>query len=236
VTGEVLLEDPKGQIDGILLDLGVSSHQIDTAERGFAFMQEGPLDMRMDSSSDGLTAAHICNEFDVKELQRILKVYGEEPRARKVAESIVMHRPLRSTTDLVNAVAAVIPEYARSKRLGRISSLARVFQAFRIIVNQEVSVLERALLEMAPTLLKPGGRLVVLSYHSLEDRTTKRVMRDGVLTADSRTEKRDVYGNLIGPPRPFRPVGKMQTAQEAEVELNPRARSAKLRVAERQEG
>lgn len=222
----------ESSLDGLLLDLGVSSHQIDTAERGFSFQQHGPLDMRM--SGVGMTAADLCNELDVFELKRILKEYGDEPRAAKIADSIVKHRPLSTTTDLAEAVAAVTPEYAKKgRRMGRTATLARVFQSLRIVVNQEYQVLENVLTKVAPTLLCPGGRLVVLSYHSMEDRATKRAMRDGNLKKMQRDE-RDLYGNNIGPPRPFRTIGKKLKASPEEVELNPRARSATLRVAEKQ--
>jgi 16S rRNA (cytosine1402-N4)-methyltransferase len=250
-------------LDGILLDLGVSSHQIDEATRGFAFMQDGPLDMRMTAGgsnssnsgrtsshtipqqqpqSTGLSAADVCNEWDEQELTRIFKVYGDEPRARKIAASIVASRPLSKTFDLVAAVAAVTPAFSKkSKRLGRTATCARVFQSLRIVVNQEDVVLQRVLQETCPTLLRPGGRLVVLSYHSMEDRAAKRIMRDGSTTATSPTTRsaassqRDVYGNYNGPPKPFRPVQKPQKASAAEIELNSRARSATLRVAERLE-
>lgn len=225
-----------GNIDGILLDLGVSSHQIDVGERGFSINQDGPLDMRMDATGKtgaSLTAAHICNEFDAREIQRLLQVYGDEPRARRIAQAIVEHRPLQTTGDLVTAVSSVVPAFAKKgRRMGRSATMARVFQSLRITVNQELQMLEQALLEMAPTVLKPGGRLVVLSYHSLEDRITKRVMRDGTLEKVRHVEK-DLYGNSIGPPKPFRTMGKKLKATEEEVERNARARSATLRVAER---
>lgn len=221
-----------GVIDGILMDLGVSSHQINTAERGFAFLKDGPLDMRMNSKA-GITAADILNEFGVDEIRRILKQYGDEPRAKSISLSIVDRRPLSTTKDLVEAVAAVVPEFARKgRRMGRTATLARVFQALRIVVNQEDKVLTQALMEMCPALIKPGGRLVVLSYHSMEDRATKRVMRDGT-TGRRPDDKRDVYGNYIGTPRPWKTLGKPQKATDEEVELNSRARSATLRVAER---
>jgi 16S rRNA (cytosine1402-N4)-methyltransferase len=224
-------------VDGILLDLGVSSYQIDTAERGFAFMKDGPLDMRMNGQTGHLTAADLCNELDVTELRRIFSVYGDEPRARVIAESIMERRPLSTTGDLQLAVAAVTPQFARKgRRMGRMATLARVFQSLRIVVNHEDTVLERALTRMAPDLLNPGGRLAVLSYHSMEDRATKRVMRDGTVSkreANRNNEQKDLYGNYVGAPKPFRVVGKAQKASEAEVALNARARSATLRVAER---
>lgn len=225
-------------VDGILLDLGVSSYQIDTAERGFAFMKDGPLDMRMNGQRTGsVTAANLCNELDVFELKRIFSVYGDEPRARAIAESIVRERPLATTADLQAAVAAVTPQFARKgRRMGRMATMARVFQSLRIVVNQEDVVLERALTQMAPGLLKPGGRLVVLSYHSIEDRATKRVMRDGTVSkreANRNNEQKDMYGNYVGTPKPFQVVGKPRKATDEEVALNPRARSATLRIAER---
>lgn len=224
----------KEGVDGILLDLGVSSHQIDTAERGFAFMKDGPLDMRM--GGGGLSAADICNQFDENELRRILKVYGDEPRAKSIAQSIIKHRPLTTTDDLVEAVAAVTPSHAKSRRKGRTATLARVFQSLRIVVNQEDVVLEKALTEMCPTLVRPGGRLVVLSYHSMEDRYAKRAIRDGsVVWLGTHEDERDVYGNYAGKPKPWRRIGKREKATDEEVELNPRARSATLRVGERLE-
>eukprot|EP00527_Entomoneis_sp_CCMP2396_P004933 CAMPEP_0198142880 /NCGR_PEP_ID=MMETSP1443-20131203/5564_1 /TAXON_ID=186043 /ORGANISM="Entomoneis sp., Strain CCMP2396" /LENGTH=325 /DNA_ID=CAMNT_0043805995 /DNA_START=135 /DNA_END=1109 /DNA_ORIENTATION=- len=193
-----------GSVDGILLDLGVSSYQIDTPERGFAFMKDGPLDMRM-GRERGLTAADLCNELDQRELQRILKTYGDEPRARRIAQSIVERRPLTTTKDLVAAVSAVTPDFVKkSRRLGRTATLARVFQSIRIMVNQEDKVLNQALSEMCPALLRPGGRLAVLSYHSLEDRPTKRIIRDGTLYPTRQTNEKDMYGNFVGTPRPFR--------------------------------
>lgn len=234
VTKQPIAEN--GAVDGILLDLGVSSFQIDTADRGFAFMKDGPLDMRMGGAQQTglLTAADVCNEFPEADLRRILKRYGDEPRAKAIAHSIVQHRPLSTTGQLVSAVAAVTPDYAKKKRMGRTASLARVFQSLRIVVNQEDVVLEKALTKMCPTLIRPGGRLVILSYHSMEDRATKRIMKHGSLTPPVIDEK-DMYGNYIGTPRPWKTVGKGQKATEQEVERNSRSRSAMLRVAERQE-
>merc|ERR1719223_327081 len=253
-------------VDGILLDLGVSSHQIDNADRGFAFMKDGPLDMRMSAgswmnqdeiqqmdditsssikdsiqnkissgrSSGGLTAADIVNEFPVEELTRILRDYGDEPRAWKIANAIIMSRPLSTTGDLKEAVSKVTPEFAKKgRRLGRKATLARVFQSLRIVVNDEDGVLRQALEDMAPALVKKGGRLVVLSYHSMEDRATKRVMRDGTVANVQRRIEKDIYGNDIGGSSlPWKSLGK-QKATDEEVEKNSRARSATLRVAER---
>lgn len=231
VTNEPILSDG---VDGILLDLGVSSHQIDTAERGFAFLKDGPLDMRMGpNSAGGFIAADILNEFSEDEIRRILQRYGDEPRARAIAASIVQHRPLATTRELVQAVAAVVPEFARrGRRMGRSSTLARVFQSMRIVVNREDQVLEQALLQMCPALVRERGRLVILSYHSMEDRAAKRVIRDGTTGVRS-TDERDLYGNYIGIPRPWKSLGKAQKATDQEVASNSRARSATLRVAER---
>ena len=241
-------------VDGMLLDLGVSSHQIDNADRGFAFMKDGPLDMRMwggswsDVGSEsvgenaatkarGLNAADICNEFDEAELTRILRVYGDEPRARKIASSIVDCRPLATTSDLVNAVSLVVPEFAKKgRRMGRTATLARVFQSLRIVVNQEDEALVDVFEHAAPNLVRPGGRLVVLSYHSMEDRATKRVLRDGSVRGNrpGAAIERDIYGNVVGQERPWKPLGKKRKASDVEVEVNSRARSATLRIGERQ--
>jgi 16S rRNA (cytosine1402-N4)-methyltransferase len=233
LTNKPILEQPHSIVDGILLDFGVSSHQIDTPERGFAFLHDGPLDMRM-SAKGGITAADICNEFSIDELKRILKHYGDEPRSKVIAQSIIRARPLTTTQDLVEAVATVVPQFAKQgRRQGRTATLARVFQALRIVVNREDVVLTRVLEEACPTLIRPGGRLVVLSYHSLEDGATKRIMRDGTTMRPMGVEERDIYGNYIGTPKPFKSVGKPQKASDVEVEANSRARSATLRVAER---
>lgn len=262
LTGEQLVD--KG-VDGILLDLGVSSHQIDNADRGFAFMKDGPLDMRMGagdwmnqdeiqqidgitSSSindsiqnkitgdgGGLTAADIVNEFPAEELTRIFREYGDEPRAWKIANAIIMSRPLFTTGDLKEAVSEVTPQFAKKgRRMGRMATLARVFQSLRIVVNEEDLVLRQALEDMAPDLVKKGGRLVVLSYHSMEDRATKRVMRDGTVDKVQTRIEKDIYGNVLGGSslRPWRSLGK-QKATDEEVERNSRARSATLRVADR---
>ena len=249
VTSEPLIPnfDSGGGVDGILLDLGVSSHQIDTEDRGFAFRYlDGPLDMRMNRgndestfSSSGFTAADICNEFSASDIIQILRVYGDEPKARKIAESIINSRPLKTTGDLYEAVAAVTPEFHKqSRRQGRTATMARVFQSFRIVVNEEDKALEQALMDMAPSLVRKGGRLVCLSYHSMEDRAVKRVMRDGTIHINKRSSRnveKDIYGNIIDNDgmRCWKPLGKKQKATSDEMELNTRARSATLRVAER---
>jgi 16S rRNA (cytosine1402-N4)-methyltransferase len=259
------LEFPNG-VNGMLLDLGVSSHQIDTGERGFAFMKDGPLDMRMDSNSSttttsSLTAADICNEFDEATLISILKRYGDEPRAKRITSAIIESRPLYTTTDLVHAINSVTPTFARQKRAGLIATSARVFQALRIVVNEEDGALEEVLEKVAPWALSrsgshhssisndtydgngPDGILAVLSYHSMEDKMAKRVIRDGSVDLVGRRGKggsvfeRDLFGNIIGNEDkeegshvPFEPLGKPQKATDEEVAVNSRARSATLRV------
>jgi 16S rRNA (cytosine1402-N4)-methyltransferase len=249
ITQQPILEHPTnnnnkntsgshGGVDGILLDFGVSSYQIDEPTRGFSFMRDGPLDMRMAGVSThqyGLTAADVCNEFDEQELQRIFSKYGDEPRAKTLAQAVVKHRPMTSTGDLVKAIASVTPAFAKNKRKGQTATCARIFQSLRIVVNNEDGVLARVLSEVCPTLLCTGGRLVCMSYHSMEDRATKRIIRDGRLDQNKRAweDEKDMYGNYLGPPKPFRPSGKPIKASAEEVERNPRARSAVLRVGER---
>jgi len=263
---------PFSGVDGILLDLGVSSHQIDTMERGFAFMKDGPLDMRMGNGSwknqvtdtttqtsttndtnqqpsppptnsclSTLTAADICNEFTENDLIQTFQTHANETRsrARRIAQSIISHRPLRTTADLKAAIAAVTPAFhKKSRRMGQMATCGRIFSALRIVVNREDDVLTEALEGMAPGVVGKGGRLVVLSYHSLEDRAVKRVMRDGMVEGRSGVGvnlERDVYGNEIvdGEIRPWRTLGKRMKATDVEIERNRRARSATLRVAER---
>jgi 16S rRNA (cytosine1402-N4)-methyltransferase len=234
-TGAVL-------VDGILMDLGVSSHQIDESTRGFAILKDGPLDMRMaganTESSSSFTAADICNEYSEKDLIHIFQQYGDESHqsARRIAKSIMERRPLVQTSDLMKAIAQVTPKFCKaSRRKGLSATSARIFQSLRIVVNREDEALKVALTTMAPSLIRPGGHLVVLSYHSMEDRYTKRIMKDGDLT-DNRNIRveRDVYGNIINPVRkPWKMLGKGRKATEEEVTRNSRARSATLRVAER---
>jgi 16S rRNA (cytosine1402-N4)-methyltransferase len=195
-------------VDGILCDLGVSSMQLDQGERGFAFRQEGPLDMRMGAQEE--SAADVVNEYPQEELAAIIFRFGEERHSRRIARSIVQAResePIGTTERLAQVVASAYPSGKRREHPAR-----RTFQALRIFVNDELGALSR-LLEQAPTLLNPAGRLVILSYHSLEDRIVKRALRD-----DDR---------LI--PLTKRPL----TASEEELQRNPRSRSAKLRAAER---
>jgi len=208
-------------IDGLLLDLGVSSHQIDAPARGFSFQSEGPLDMRMNPEGR-LTAHAIVNQWSHGDLARVLSRYGEERYAGALAGAILDARPLDTTADLAAVIRDEVPGHVVTK------TLARVFQGLRIAVNGELEALE-AVLHDSVDLLPPGRRIAVLSYHSLEDRRAKRFLRYGNLEG---TPKRDLYGTLIAP---FVPVdASPQTAAETEIEANPRARSARLRIAERQ--
>jgi 16S rRNA (cytosine1402-N4)-methyltransferase len=208
------------QIDGLLLDLGVSSHQIDEPDRGFSFQREGPLDMRMDPRG-GLTAHQVVNHWAERDIADAIFHYGDERRSRPIARAIVNARPLETTHDLADAVRSAVPEPDEVK------SLARVFQGIRIAVNAELDVLEDVL-EQSAEIIREGGRITVISYHSLEDRRVKRYLRYGNFDG---TPVRDLYGTLIAPfeetPRSAIEAG------EEEVDANPRARSARLRVAER---
>lgn len=216
----LLEEEGLVPVDGILLDLGVSSHQIDAAERGFSFQEEGPLDMRMDPRR-GLTARQIVNDWGEADLRDVLRRYGEERRAGSLARAIVDARPLDTTRDLAEVVEAAVPPPDEVK------TLARVFQALRIAVNSELEALENAL-EQSTEVVRTGGRIAVISYHSLEDRRVKRYLRYGNFEGEPR---RDLYGNLVAPwaETPRGPI----EARDVEVNANPRARSARLRVAER---
>ena len=202
-------------VDGLLADLGVSSLQFDTAARGFSFQAEGPLDMRMNPQAE-LTAEQVVNHFDERELADVIYEFGEERRSRRIARAIVRSRPIRTTAQLADVISAA----ARPMKLGhqkydRIHPATRTFQALRIFVNQELDDL-RALLEAAPQVLKPGGRIVIISFHSLEDRIVKDALREGA--------KRGHYQLLTKKP---------VTPGEEEIDRNPRSRSAKLRAAER---
>ena len=197
-------------LDGLLADFGVSSLQLDEAHRGFSFRHEGPLDMRMDTRS-GETAGQVVNQEDENELANLIYEFGEERRSRRIARAIVRARPISTTAELAQVISAAAPPMKGDK----IHPATRTFQALRIRVNNELGEI-RSLLESAPSLLKPGGRLVLISFHSLEDRLVKDAFReaghDGVLEVLTR-----------------KPV----VAQEQEEMRNPRSRSAKLRAAER---
>lgn len=212
-----------GQIDGIIADLGVSSHQFDTPEKGFSTRFDGELDMRMSQTTPN-DAATVVNTYDPADLTHILALYGEVQQAHLIAADIVRARdlePIETTTQLKEAVQRRLPRGKENK------VLAQIFQALRIEVNQELEALT-AFLTQCPDVLKPGGRLVVLSYHSLEDRLVKNFMKTG--NAEGKEEK-DFFGNLLTPyilitRKPMMPT-------DEEIEGNSRARSAKLRIAER---
>ena len=212
-----------GKIDGVIADLGVSSHQFDTPEKGFSTRFDGALDMRM-SQSNPLDAATVVNTYDQEALARILSLYGEVQQAHLVASDIVMARdnePIETTAQLKAAVANRLPRGRENK------VLAQIFQALRIEVNQELDTLT-AFLSQCPNVLKSGGRLVVMSYHSLEDRIVKNFTKTG--NAEGKEEK-DFFGNLLTPYKII--TRKPITPSEEEIERNSRARSAKLRIAER---
>jgi 16S rRNA (cytosine1402-N4)-methyltransferase len=210
-------------VDGILADLGVSSHQFDTGARGFSFRFDGPLDMRMDHRARR-TAAQLLRELDEAGLTALLRNYGEVDGAHRVARQLVnagARETIGTTFQLVEALKPVTPRQKEN------SFLAQVFQALRIAVNDELGSLE-ALLKQSAELIRPGGRLVVMSYHSLEDRLVKNYMRSGDFGG---VENKDLYGNRI---RPFNPLSsKAIQPTDREIAMNPRARSARLRIAER---
>lgn len=209
------------QVDGILADLGISSHQIDVPERGFSTRYDAALDMRMDQNSE-LTAEEIINEYSEKELIDLLSRYGEVRNARTLAAAIVSDR-VKGRIKTVNDLKLILERYA--KRGKQFKYYAQVFQALRIVVNEEMLVLEE-MIEQAAEVLKPGGRFVVMSYHSLEDRPVKNFFSKGKFKGEV---EKDFYGNLI---RPLEPITRKPiVASEEEIKLNNRARSAKLRIA-----
>jgi 16S rRNA (cytosine1402-N4)-methyltransferase len=198
-------------LDGLLADFGVSSMQLNEAPRGFSFMADGPLDMRMDTRS-GLTAEQVVNEENEGELANLIYEYGEERRSRRIARAIVRGRPVTTTAQLARIVAQAAP----AMKQDRIHPATRTFQAIRIVVNRELDEI-RDLLEAAPKLLKPSGRVALISFHSLEDRLVKDSLREGA--------HKGIWDLLTKKPA---------TAGEEEIERNPRSRSAKLRAAEKQ--
>lgn len=214
------------ELDGFILDLGVSSHQLDTGERGFSFQQNAPLDMRMDTSQ-GETAADLINDLPEHELERIISDYGEERWAKRVAAFIVSARnesPVTTTLQLVDIIKGAIP---KAKWEDRIHPATRTFQALRIAVNHELESLERGL-RAALNLLKTGGRGVVISFHSLEDRIVKHIFRE---YAEGCTCPRQLPVCACGKqPRVKILTGRPVAATQQEIDANPRARSAKLRV------
>ena len=221
------------QIDGLLGDLGVSFHHFDCPERGFSFRFSAPLDMRMNQSG-GRTAADILNTYSEEDLARVLYIYGEMNNSRQIAKKIVKARgqkAIERTEELIEAAIGYrVTNISNNGELdipaGAKKELAKLFQALRIEVNDEMGAL-REMLMAAKDLLKPGGRIAILTYHSLEDRIVKNFLRSGNL--EGKIEK-DFYGNILSP---FKVIEKGATASLEEVERNPRARSAKLRVAEK---
>jgi len=224
IHNHVLHQGYKEGIDGVLADLGVSSHQFDTAERGFSFRYEAPLDMRMNQEAD-FNAADIINTYEQADLEKILRLYGEVDNSRKIAQLICKAREIskiETTTDLGKAIETALPKFAEHK------FLAKVYQALRIEVNQEMKSLEKFLSGAAKSL-KPGGKLVVITYHSLEDRMVKNFIKAGNI--EGKVEK-DFYGNATAPLKAVnrKPI----LPQESEISENTRARSAKLRIAEKE--
>ena len=216
----------RGSVDGVLLDLGVSSPQLDEAGRGFSFLRDGPLDMRMDPDA-GISAADWLARVDEKELKRVLKTYGEERNAARIARAIVSARdeaPIDTTVQLACIVAAAAPAHGQKRH-----PATKSFQAIRVFINGELDQLKSAL-EQSVNVLRRGGRLCVISFHSLEDRLVKRFIRES-------SRETEQYRGMPSVPAEFRPklkaVGKLVEATAAEVAANRRARSARLRVAER---
>lgn len=208
-------------VDGILADLGVSSHQFDQPERGFSTRFDADLDMRMDQASD-LTAKKVINSYSEEDLHRIFGIYGEIKNARSLANAIVtarLNRPIETVSDLKDAIGRLIPKFKENKYL------AQVYQALRIEVNQELEALQEFLVQAAD-ILKVGGRLVVMSYHSLEDRLVKNFISKGKFRGEV---EKDFYGNEIKPLEAV--TRKAIVASDQEIKLNNRARSAKLRIA-----
>jgi 16S rRNA (cytosine1402-N4)-methyltransferase len=210
-------------IDGLIADLGVSFHQFDEPDRGFTFRQDAPLDMRMNKTGT-LTAANLLNTMDEQPLADIFYRYGELTNSRRIAREIVAARaqkPMKTVNDIIDAIGKLAPFRQEHK------FYAKVFQALRIAVNHEIEYLEE-MLEQALSLLNPGGRLVVISYHSLEDRVVKNFMRSGNFEGE---EKKDFYGNVL---TPFRIINKKGTTpDDEEISVNNRSRSARLRIAEK---
>jgi len=209
-------------VDGILADLGVSSHQFDVPERGFSTRFDAGLDMRMSQKND-LNAYRVVNEYDESNLKRVFLDYGELKNAPALARTILEAReesPIKTTDELKEVLVKYLPERVKNK------ILAQIYQAIRIEVNQEMDVLKE-FLEQSLEILKPEGRLSVISYHSLEDRLVKRFMKNGMFEGEP---ERDFYGNFSVP---FKTIGKLIVPDAAEIKINNRARSAKLRIAEK---
>ena len=223
IHNHVIYQGYKDGIDGVLADLGVSSHQFDTAERGFSFRYEAPLDMRMNQEAEK-NAADIVNGYEYEDLEKILRIYGEVDNSRKIAQLICKAREnaqILTTGDLGKAIESALPKFSEHK------FLAKVYQALRIEVNQEMKSLEK-FLSGAAASLKPGGKMVIITYHSLEDRMVKNFIKAGNI--DGKVEK-DFFGNATAP---LKAVNKKPILpMEEEIAANTRARSAKLRIAEK---
>ncbi|OFY19986.1 MAG: 16S rRNA (cytosine(1402)-N(4))-methyltransferase [Bacteroidetes bacterium GWF2_33_38] len=211
------------KVDGILADLGVSSHQIDSPKRGFSFRHDAELDMRMDNRAK-ISAKVLLNTYNFENLVKIFSLYGEITNSKQVANAVIKYRenaPLKTTGNLIEAIEPYAPKFSEYK------FYAKVFQAIRIAVNEEIDVLKEMLLQTALTL-KPNGRLVILSYHSLEDRLVKNYIKSGDFEGK---QDKDMYGNTS---EPFEAVNrKLIIPSEEEIERNNRARSAKLRIAQK---
>ena len=220
----VLAERDLSPVDGVVLDIGVSSMQLDQADRGFSFGNDGPLDMRM--SQAGMSAAEFLNEADEAEIARVIKEYGEEPRARSVARAIVAARPLTRTAELAAVVRKVLRYHPGMKS----DPATRTFQAIRIHLNAELDELEAGLIA-AERALRPGGRLAVVTFHSLEDRIVKRFMKERSGTVPAGSRHRPLAA--AGPAPSFDDIAKPVSASDDELARNPRARSARLRSAVR---
>ncbi|MFG4002684.1 16S rRNA (cytosine(1402)-N(4))-methyltransferase RsmH [Flavobacterium aquidurense] len=209
-------------VDGILADLGVSSHQFDVPERGFSTRFDAELDMRMSQKND-LSAYRVVNEYEEQDLRRVFFDYGELKNAPVLARTIVEareHYPIKTTDELKDVLAKYLPERIRNK------VLAQIYQAIRIEVNQEMDVLKE-FIEQSLEILNPGGRFSVISYHSLEDRLVKRFIKNGMFEGEP---ERDFFGNFSVP---YKTIGKLIVPDDAEIKINNRARSAKLRIAEK---
>jgi len=210
------------KVNGIIADFGVSSYQLDIPSRGFSIMKDGPLDMRMNKASD-LTAETVVNDYEEKKLYQILKEYGQVSQANKIVNKIVSHRkikPIRSTIDLVKVVENSINKFSKYK------ILAKVFQSIRIEVNNEIEVIKQFLFQ-ASDLINIKGRMVCISYHSLEDRLVKNFIRSGSF---DNIDNRDFFGNVQ---KPFKKIGGLIIPDADEIKKNKRARSAKMRIAEK---
>lgn len=227
--GQVLDDLEVAQVDGVLFDLGVSSHQLDTAERGFSYMQDAPLDMRMNQQAE-FSAYDVVNGYDVEQLNRIFKEYGEERWSKRIAEFIVTARqtkPVETTGELVDIIKKAVPAAVRNAKSGHPAK--RIFQAIRIEVNDELGILEQAF-RTAVARLKPGGRIAIITFHSLEDRIAKNILKE-------------LASGCICPPklpvcmcnhkREIKLLVKGTAASKAELEGNSRSKSAKLRIAEK---